>query len=140
MRLNKTLVWILLTTIISFAGNRYNLVDIGECILPISNQLIQTDGHNFIEKDYKITVKYPMAITIDQKNKITKASYKKIVTMLKLNQEIMIARFNGLQGESMNNTNTLIVLKRYMILLTNYPQKETEYMLEYCKRTAKTNK
>ena len=138
MRLINILVVIIIFWTYIFGGDFYSLVDLEECILPISKKLYKIENGNYVEKDYNGSLYInPISISFDKNNKETERVNSKAKKILHLNKKIIISGFQVFTDNKKINSNKLVYLKDYTLLLGNYPLDDLKYMLDYCKNTSK---
>ena len=122
-----------------FGGDSYNLINTEECILPISKklELLKDSNMNYIEKDYNGSLYInPISITINKKNKETARINAKAKKILHLNKKNIMFGFQIFTDNKKTNSNKLVYLKDYVLLLGNYPENDLKYMLSYCSKTS----
>ena len=157
MKLIKLCIMVMTFGSYLFGGDAYTLVDIGECILPISKKLEKRgEGQYYDEKNY-IDLSYPdsssisnkeiekinanpIGISIENNNKKMESINAKTKKMLHLDKKIMISGFQIFTDNKKTNINRLVYLKNHVLLLGNYPLNELNYMLSYCKKTSSFQK
>jgi hypothetical protein len=140
-----------------FGGDAYQFVDIGECILPISNKLEKTGKVIYAEKNYKEgldldsldinkvnkkelmkkLLEAPIYLTIINNDEKTNSITTKAKKMFQLDKKIIILGFQAFVDNKKTNTNRLVYLKNHVLFLSNYPLDELNYMLSYCKKTSR---
>ena len=141
-----------------FGGDAYQFVDIGECILPISNKLEKIGNSlHYAEKDYKKRLDFdsldinntnreelmekllanPISISIEYNNEKMESINTKAKNMLHLDKKIIVSGFQAFVDNKKTNINRLVYLKNHVLLLGNYPIDELNYMLSYCKKTSR---
>jgi len=120
----------------------YQLVDIGECILPISSKYEKTMLTYYYRKNKagildvsccSSILSYP----IDSHNNI-KLLWK-LYDKKKFKKEY-IGRFTlwktqGTSDQFPDQLTQILLTKYYTILLDGYPEKETKYLIKYCQQT-----
>jgi hypothetical protein len=141
-----------------FGGDAYQFVDIGECILPISNKLEKIGkGLNYTEKNYMEGLDFdsldinntnkeelvekllenPIDLSIINNDEKTASIEAKAKKMLHLDKKIIISGFQAFIDNKKTNINRLVYLKNHVLFLGNYPLDELNYMLSYCKKTSR---
>jgi hypothetical protein len=117
-----------------FGGDAYQFVDIGECILPISNKLEKIGKINYAEKNYKEgldldsldinkvnkkelmkkLLEAPIYLTIINNDEKTNSITTKAKKMFQLDKKIIISGFQAFIDNKKTNINRLVYLKNHV--------------------------
>ena len=132
-------IWVIIIVFGNYAigGDAYKLIDIKECVLPISKKLEQIEFGNYTEKDYNGSLYInPISVAISKIDNDTPRIASKAKKILHLNKAITILGFKVFTNNKEVNHINFIYLQEHTLLVSNYPLNDLKYMLSYCKKTS----